>query len=92
MKQSIISSPQFHNEESAYEYVESMLWPDGPVCPHCGGMENSKKMQGKSTRIGLYKCYDCRKPFIETDKETFEKACKAILKPKSHKQGLTKGP
>jgi len=63
MKQSIISSPQFHNEESAYEYVESMLWPDGPVCPHCGGMENSKKMQGKSTRIGLYKCYDCRKPF-----------------------------
>jgi hypothetical protein len=29
---------------------------------------------------------------IETDKETFEKACKAILKPKSHKQGLTKGP
>ena len=63
MNQSIISSPQFHNEESAYEYVESMLWPDGPVCPHCGGMENSNKMNGKSTRIGLYKCYDCRKPF-----------------------------
>ncbi|MGA2191922.1 MAG: IS1595 family transposase [Nitrospirota bacterium] len=61
--QSIISAPQFHNEESAYEFVESILWPDGPVCPHCGGMEHSKKMKGKSTRIGLYKCYDCRKPF-----------------------------
>jgi transposase-like protein len=63
MKESIISAPQFHNEESAYEFVEAMLWPDGPVCPHCGCVENIGKLKGKSTRPGLYKCYNCRKPF-----------------------------
>jgi transposase-like protein len=39
------------------------VWPTGPVCPHCGGVERISKMQGKSTRKGLYKCYQCRKPF-----------------------------
>jgi transposase-like protein len=39
------------------------VWPEGPVCPHCGGVERISKMQGKSTRKGLYKCYQCRKPF-----------------------------
>lgn len=26
-------------------------------------VEKNRKMLGKSTRIGVYKCYDCRKPF-----------------------------
>jgi transposase-like protein len=60
---SILSEPQFHNEEAAYKFVESRVWPNGPVCPHCGGFESVGKMGGKSTRIGTYKCYDCRKPF-----------------------------
>jgi transposase-like protein len=60
---SALSAPHFHNEEAAYRYVESRLWPEGPVCPHCGGVERISKMQGKSTRIGTYKCYQCRKPF-----------------------------
>lgn len=63
MSKSILSQPQFHNEEAAYEFVEAHIWPNGPVCPHCGGVERNSKMQGKSTRIGLYKCYDCRRPF-----------------------------
>ena len=63
MAESILSAPQFHNEEAAYEFVESHVWPRGPVCPHCGGVERNSKMTGKSTRIGVYKCYDCRKPF-----------------------------
>jgi transposase-like protein len=58
-----LSAPHFHNEEAAYAYVEARLWPQGPVCPHCGGMERISKMQGKSTRVGAYKCYQCRKPF-----------------------------
>ena len=58
-----LSAPHFHNEEAAYAYVEARLWPNGPVCPHCGGVERLSKMQGKSTRIGAYKCYQCRKPF-----------------------------
>ena len=63
MSDSILSQAQFHNEEAAYAYVEARIWPKGAVCPHCGGVERNKLMGGKSTRIGLYKCYDCRKPF-----------------------------
>src|SRR2546423_10686531 len=60
---SALSAPHFHNEEAAYAYVESRIWPEGPVCPHCGGVDRISKMGGKSTRIGAYKCYQCRKPF-----------------------------
>ena len=60
---SILSRPEFHNEEAAYAYVEARIWANGPVCPHCGGVERISKMGGKSTRIGAYKCYQCRKPF-----------------------------
>lgn len=60
---SLLSAPQLHNEEAAYAYVEARLWPNGPVCPRCGGTERIGKLQGKSTRMGVYKCYACRKPF-----------------------------
>jgi len=60
---SILSRPEFHNEEAAYAYVEARIWANGPVCPRCGGVERISKMGGKSTRIGAYKCYQCRKPF-----------------------------
>jgi transposase-like protein len=58
-----LSRAHFHNEDEAFAYVEARVWPDGPVCPHCGGVERISKMQGQSTRKGLYKCYQCRKPF-----------------------------
>lgn len=57
------AAPHFHNEDEAFAYVEARVWPKGPVCPHCGGTDRISKMQGKSTRKGLYKCYQCRKPF-----------------------------
>jgi transposase-like protein len=60
---SVLSRKHFHNEDEAFAYVEARIWPNGPVCPHCGGVERISKMQGKSTRKGLYKCYQCRKPF-----------------------------
>lgn len=60
---SALSAPHFHNEKAAYAYVEARVWPEGPVCPHCGGYERIGLMGGKSTRIGAYKCYQCRKPF-----------------------------
>ncbi len=60
---STISDKCFHSEETAYAWVERLLWPTGPVCPHCGGFNRISKMEGKSTRIGTYKCYQCRKPF-----------------------------
>jgi len=60
---SVLSAPHFHEEVAAYEFVEAHVWPEGPVCPHCGGFERVGKMGGKSTRVGTYKCYQCRKPF-----------------------------
>ncbi len=61
---SILSAPHFHNEEAAYAFVEARLWPNGPTCPHCGATdEHVGRLNGESTRIGLCKCYACRKPF-----------------------------
>lgn len=60
---SVLSRPEFHNEEAAYAFVEARIWANGRVCPHCGEAERTSKMGGKSTRIGTYKCYSCRKPF-----------------------------
>ncbi|PBC05700.1 IS1595 family transposase [Mesorhizobium sp. WSM3860] len=60
---SVLSDRHFHDEAEAYKVVEARIWPNGPVCPHCGGFERISKMAGKSTRIGTYKCYQCRKPF-----------------------------
>lgn len=60
-----LTSPHYRDEHAAYTYVESHLWPTGPVCPHCGNCDAAKigRLKGKTTRIGLRKCYECRKPF-----------------------------
>jgi transposase-like protein len=63
MSESILSAAYFHNEEAAYAFVEARVWPHGPVCPKCGVIGRSGRLGGASTRIGVYKCYDCRKPF-----------------------------
>src|SRR5688572_9944124 len=68
----VLDAQYFHDEKAAFEYLESRLWPTGPICPHCGGVDRISKMQGKSTRIGVYKCYQCRKPFRATVKTVFE--------------------
>jgi transposase-like protein len=69
---SVLSARHFHDEEVAYRFLESRIWPDGPVCPHCDGVERISKMRGKSTRIGTYKCYQCRKQFRVTVGTVFE--------------------
>src|SRR5258708_30386810 len=62
-----------HNEEAAFEYVESHLWPDGPVCPHCQATgDKIGRLTGKTTRAGLRKCYACRKPFTVRMGSIFE--------------------
>jgi transposase-like protein len=63
MSKSIFSAPHFNDEAAAYAYVEARLWKDGRPCPHCGVVDRSGPLKGKSNRIGLYKCYACRKPF-----------------------------
>jgi transposase-like protein len=56
----------FSDEDKAREFLEAIRWPDGPVCPHCGVVGEAYKLQGKSTRPGLWKCKGCRKPFTVT--------------------------
>jgi len=68
----VLSEPRFHNEEVAFAYVESLLWPSGPVCKHCGETNRVGRLQGKTTRAGLYKCYACRKPFTVRMGTVFE--------------------
>lgn len=64
MADPVLLQPQFHSEEAAYAFVEARLWPNGPVCPHCGATkERVGKLAGKATRTGLYKCYACRGQF-----------------------------
>ena len=65
MASSVLNAPHFQNEEAAFDYVESRLWPNGPTCPHCGNADPKRihKMTGETTRLGLRKCNECRKPF-----------------------------
>jgi len=62
---SVISDKHFHDERAAYAYIEARIWPNGPVCPHCGNADPSrmKLFAGKSTRLGVRQCNECRKPF-----------------------------
>jgi transposase-like protein len=93
---SVLSDKHFHNEEAAYAFVEARLWPQGPVCPHCKGTERISKMEGKSTRIGTYKCYVCRKPFtvkigtiFEASHVTMRHWLQAIFLMSSSKKGIS---
>ena len=75
MANAILNALRFHNEEAAFEHVEKLLWPNGPVCPHCGATEEhigslagvrskpSKKNPNGKPCIGLRKCYACRETF-----------------------------
>ncbi|MEA3540238.1 MAG: IS1595 family transposase [Pseudomonadota bacterium] len=69
-----LTDPIFTNEEAARAHFEAIRWPDGRVCPHCGTIGNSTLMQGKTTRAGLYKCKDCRKPFTATMGAVYERS------------------
>jgi transposase-like protein len=71
--QSALSAAHYHNEDAAYEFAEARLWPNGPVCPHCGATEERVgRLKGKTNRAGLYKCYGCRKPFTVKIGTVFE--------------------
>ena len=72
---SVLSKPYFHDEEAAFEHLESVLWPIAPICPHCGTV-NSKHYDLRKTRIGLRKCCEkaCRKQFTVRVGTVFESA------------------
>jgi transposase-like protein len=72
---SILSKPYFHDEAAAFEHLEAALWPEGPVCPHCGGMGRIGKVKAnpaKRVRMGLHRCGDCGKQFTVKVGTVFE--------------------
>jgi transposase-like protein len=64
----------YTDENAAREHLEGLLWPDGPVCPHCGTVDQATRLQGKTTRPGLLKCRSCEKPFSVTVGTVFERS------------------
>jgi transposase-like protein len=69
-----ITDPIYSDENKAREHLESLLWPTGPFCAHCGNADPKRihKLEGKSTRPGVYKCRECEKPFSVTVGTVFE--------------------
>jgi transposase-like protein len=76
-KKSVLSQPHLHDEEAAFRFLENIIWPDGPVCPHCGCMSRIGRIKAnpdKRVRHGLLKCHDCGKQFRATVGTVFEHA------------------
>ena len=53
MSQALFSQPRFTNDDAARDHLEALRWPNGAVCPHCGGTERNVRLAGKATRPGL---------------------------------------
>jgi transposase-like protein len=82
---SVLSKPYFHDETAAFEHVEGVLWPEGPVCHHCGAVGKHYRLTGVRTkpskknpegveRHGLYKCSTCRGQFTVRMGTVFEES------------------
>jgi transposase-like protein len=69
-----LNAPYFHDDDAARKYLEGVRWPTGPVCPHCKSTGEHYELTGKSTRPGVRKCCDCRKPFSVTVGTVFERS------------------
>jgi transposase-like protein len=94
---SVLSKTYFHNEVAAFEYLESVLWADGIVCPHCGTVGGKVyEIKGKSARVGLKTCGECRKQFTVKVGTVFEhgrmplhKMLQAVYLITSSKKGIS---
>jgi transposase-like protein len=65
------------DEDHARQLLESVRWPEGPVCPHCGEINNAGKLKArpgskKPVRKGVWKCYGCCEQFTVTVGTVFE--------------------
>lgn len=69
-----LTNPIFTNEDKAREFLEMTRWPQGPICPHCGSVDNIKRLQGESTRPGLHQCNNCAGHFTVTVGTLYERS------------------
>src|SRR5665213_1828463 len=74
---SVLSRPYFHDEQTAFDFVEAIIWPTGPVCPHCGGVDRIttvKPNPEKRVRFGLKRCAQCKGQFTVRMGTVFEES------------------
>jgi transposase-like protein len=78
MSKSVLTDSQFNDDDAAREFLEGVLWPDGPVCPHCGVIGHAYE----TNRAGVYRCAEkeCRKDFTVTMKTVMERSHIALHK------------
>lgn len=74
MAASLFDLPQFKDADAARAHLESVRWPRGPICPHCGAVDRITTLKGKSHRVGLYDCGHCRDQFTVTVGTVFERS------------------
>lgn len=72
--------PRHNDDDAAREHLESLRWPNGAVCPHCGGADRQSKLEGKAHRAGLYFCGHCRSQYTVTVGTVFERSKVALHK------------
>lgn len=66
------TEPRFTDEAAARAHLEATRWPNGPVCPHCGGADRQSRLEGESHRPGLLFCGHCRHQYSVTVGTVFE--------------------
>jgi transposase-like protein len=96
---SVLSRPYFHDEAEAFKFVEALIWPEGPVCPHCGctgRITAIKPNPEKRVRFGLKRCGDCKGQFtvrmgtiFEESKLPMTKWLQAIFLMTASKKGVS---
>src|ERR1700730_2637887 len=71
-----LQDPRFTDETAARKALESVVWPNGPFCPHCGNADPDKiaKLTTKSVRPGLHYCNECKGQFTATVGTIFERS------------------
>jgi transposase-like protein len=73
-----LSAPHFRDDTAAREYLEELLWPEGPICCHCGTRNHAYATK----RLGVYRCGEptCRKDFTVTMRTVMERSKIALHK------------
>jgi len=69
-----LTAPIFQDADKAREHLEKTRWPHGPVCPHCGVIDQATGLKGTHHRHGLYQCNACREQFTVTVGTVFERS------------------
>src|SRR5262249_41384314 len=68
-----LQNPIFTDEQKAREWLEARVWPQGPICPHCGS-DDVTRLEGAKHRPGVLQCNACREQFTVTVKTVFERS------------------